>query len=200
MSHLVEWIGALRGGEYDQGRCHLGYEDSTGSNYCCHGVLAKIADLPEMTVMEGQTAEALGVFSNQGVDASYDHPCWDILLVSGSTTMIPDEEFIRVTGGFPPRLQTVLAQCNDSGMTFAEIADALELALVVEDGVTVAPSDDQIPEALGRIGHRLAQIVEDRGWDLFIDEEVDGYLVTITDLNEAVDYCIEWKINDEGEN
>lgn len=115
-----DWIAALRSGQYDQARnflCRLG-EDGKPTGFCCLGVASELAqvpsdDLPQVRLYGGsgsdqvlplEVREWLGVTeSSPSVNIPADHELWE---EHGDSA--------------------VLAELNDNGMTFAEIADLIE--------------------------------------------------------------------------
>lgn len=109
---LNKWLEALRSGNYEQGKARLW---TAGSNsYCCLGVLSKIQ----------------GRLTDNGFDGSN---CYTL---ADSNPRYPE---LRSNGGLPKEVYfktdlegtdehyTSLADLNDSGMSFKEIAELLEL-------------------------------------------------------------------------
>ena len=94
------WVEKLRSNEYEQGKNVLRTRDN---KYCCLGVLADVVEvvwwLPsgEDDVYRGSRYEVRG----------------------GCATSLPDSIL-------PDEVQGAYIKLNDSGRTFAEIADALE--------------------------------------------------------------------------
>lgn len=105
----AKWLAELRGGRYPQGRNYL--LDNEG-NYCCMGVLACVAGYgpEEIQCMEGLDeikCDLLGVW-----DRSESSMTFSPIVPKSHTT-----------------LQRKLAGMNDSGKSFAEIADWIEVNL-----------------------------------------------------------------------
>lgn len=95
----AEWVAALRSGKYEQGTDHLiGHDDAGGSTYCCLGVLCAIN--PEIAAQV----------------ASFDDLKHDQLLV--------DSEDAAVL--ISRDAQQMLAEYNDAGRSFNDIADIIE--------------------------------------------------------------------------
>lgn len=104
----AKWIAALRSGKYKQGFHYLRSENNGSAEYCCLGVLHEImggsfdrSGLPATGWLPPKTARAAGLPVPQ-------HPVFD---------------------WSPNNLQRVLADMNDVGKTFAEIADWIEKRL-----------------------------------------------------------------------
>jgi len=99
---LDKWLVALRSGQFQQGRARL---ESCGA-YCCLGVLQAVAD-GDVERHEDGTA---GLYPKNGWMAAHgiEHlrgVGWDVYL---------------------PSLRTCASNANDDGLSFAEIADAIE--------------------------------------------------------------------------
>jgi len=106
-----KWLSALRGGEYEQGRGRLRNSDN---HYCCLGVLADIA---------GKAWSPL---------AAPDADCYALAGVTLATSAdavgyLPDEYLDEF--GIAVYHQQELALMNDSGKSFALIADEIERVL-----------------------------------------------------------------------
>ncbi len=107
------WIAALRSGEYKQG---VNYLRDTDNNFCCLGVLCNLHAQahPEIAAQQTTHTHYMGV---NGIP--------------------PDEVFKWAGMGVEQAHRTVLingvkdslANHNDDGATFAEIADAIEAQL-----------------------------------------------------------------------
>lgn len=99
----AKWIEALRGGKYEQGQSFLRYE----GKFCCLGVLCDIVD-PD------------------GWDTNGSH--------IGGANSFPDRTVLRICNvsedsGEKEHPLWPLAYMNDSGKSFAEIADFIEANL-----------------------------------------------------------------------
>ena len=96
---LAKWLAALRSGEYTQCAGHL---EKDGA-HCCLGVLQAVT---------GDVVEDDGLPSFFWLDGK--------------------EVAFKTSGGYPDRapyldpLGTSAAEANDDGLTFAELADAIE--------------------------------------------------------------------------
>ena len=101
------WIEALRSGTYQQGQCLLrafgAAQDGSEDLYCCVGVAC---DLYDPTAWEKDLVVR----------------AWEYHGLGATVSNAGHEEFLELTGF--SRLS--LAQANDAGVTFEEIADALE--------------------------------------------------------------------------
>lgn len=101
----IEWLAALRSGEFEQGQGYL----RQGNKYCCLGVLC------ELTARKGLSSPA---FPAEGIVAD------GVYQYNGDTGM-PSQAHDRVTG-LDLGNQSKLAWMNDEGKSFAEIADWIE--------------------------------------------------------------------------
>lgn len=103
---LNGWLYALRSGIYDQGKYRL--HCPIGDRYCCLGILSKIQGRLENDADAGT--------SNFTLDAS--NP------VHSLATHLPDDVYVIIQGC--SAMLTTMADLNDEGLTFKEIADILE--------------------------------------------------------------------------
>lgn len=99
-----EWIDALESGIYEQGKDCL---VTNHNKYCCLGVLVKI---------QGRFGEFENKFNQYLLT---DNPCFPILKGGGC---IPANVFLN--GNFNRTLN--LAEANDEGLTFKEIATIIK--------------------------------------------------------------------------
>ena len=105
-----QWIEALKSGEYKQGQGYLRTKDD---EFCCIGVFCKLADV-EMTLDDGKQYYWVTVDDGDG---------W-----SRNSRTMPHEYFLEkeahlIYNGVYQYGE--LAQLNDSGRTFEQIADLL---------------------------------------------------------------------------
>jgi hypothetical protein len=109
LPYFNEWIAALESDEYKQGYHKL--FDTANKSYCCLGVLSKV---------QGRLTED-GCDSNNVLKAILDvtNPCYGMLDGSGSFP-----EGVSIKYGWS-HLRN-LTRCNDSGMTFKEIANIIK--------------------------------------------------------------------------
>ena len=111
------WLDALRGGEYEQGEGALrrGFADIDESFYCCLGVLC---DLYAKSV-ENSPAWTSGDGYGLRYGGRESYPPYFVLEWAG----LDDEEgfFVKGYGGM-----SSLAEMNDHGRTFEEIANVIE--------------------------------------------------------------------------
>ena len=114
----LDWIAALRSGDYTQGfkRLKICNSDKAYSQHCCLGVFAEISD-----DYEWSTAETMFVFKSNE----------ELKLFSG----ILDETSIQVN------VQNFLTKLNDIGYTFEQIADILEKIFINRKKNVIMNSD-----------------------------------------------------------
>lgn len=93
-----EWVKALRSGEYSQCKNYL----KAGDYYCCLGVLCELQGFNGLVnkVLTGVEADSVGLAGNSG-------------------------ELPRLVK-YKENYYWTLAQLNDAGMSFEEIADVIE--------------------------------------------------------------------------
>lgn len=119
---LRKWVAALRSGEYTQGLGHL--HNATDNTHCCLGVLSDLA------VKAGILPPPIPYrISDRVTLSSYK---------GGYTEMPPPEvyEWVRRTnhsGTDEPVTFAKLANMNDQGRSYAEIADAIEAAWIEKE-------------------------------------------------------------------
>lgn len=101
------WLDALRGGDFQQGNEVLAKKRGNTLYYCCLGVLCEIKQVPK--VDNGSTSSIRYGTSMDESSASY----------------LPD----YMENVLPPNYQRALAQMNDAGFTFEEIAQVIEVCL-----------------------------------------------------------------------
>lgn len=89
-----KWIAALLSGEYEQGKNALQFKEK----FCCLGVYAEVLGLPKRKLPDGHVVYKIG-------------EC------DGISTIPPDG-----MGGLSYEECNILADKNDDGMTFSEIA------------------------------------------------------------------------------
>lgn len=110
-SELKAWTDALRSGKYIQGQEKLkGIHFNGEASYCCLGVLCEIQELPQTQL--NSTVSFCG--------ASTYLP--DILTLKVGS----DEGSFEKLGMPPLNGFNSVAQANDEGVSFAEIADHLD--------------------------------------------------------------------------
>jgi len=110
-----EWIAALRGGNYEQGNKYL----CRYQHYCCLGVLCEIQGRPK-------SGNALKYFDGSDQFLKPQNPLYNAL---GSGGTFPQGV---VVGYFMPRY--TLAECNDNGLNFGQIADIIEAVWAEPEG------------------------------------------------------------------
>jgi len=119
------WIDALRSGEFNQCTGALGKLDpeSGDINYCCLGVLARLAGAGHrFTPLEGD-----GILVFDFGDGSEDSGIIPLSVRNTIVSDLPLGQLIMESG--PHRedeLMRTLSSWNDRGATFNEIADYLE--------------------------------------------------------------------------
>ena len=123
----TKWLEALRSGDYRQGRNVLKQQHGPKDTpqFCCLGVLCDLA------IEDGLTVEVDEVFFNEKSNTYYND-CYELL-----------PEAVADWAGLPsvnPEVNiydhevdaadlTTIADLNDEGSTFAEIADVIEKEL-----------------------------------------------------------------------
>jgi hypothetical protein len=116
------WVKALRSGKYQQGQSYLctdnGWEGQYGDpRYCCLGVSAEIEGLPaKFHLSNGDEGQWF-----------FDYPG------DGTQDAMPDNQWFNKTYGFEANSSSYrngiagkLADMNDEGRSFDEIADFIE--------------------------------------------------------------------------
>lgn len=110
-----QWTGALRSGDYNQGTGHL----REGDGYCCLGVLCDLAVkagvIPEPSVSDS------GVYTYCDAQRSRYYLPHAVRLWA---ELDSDNPTVRVQGG-----NMYLAELNDDGVPFDEIADHIDANL-----------------------------------------------------------------------
>jgi len=111
------WVRALRSGEYKQGNEYL----HSGDAYCCLGVLCELAvdaGVTKPVTNHGLTVSYYGVDENE----SAVHLPPEVMKWAGLSYNTGDAVTIN-------KYRRVLAGHNDAGISFEEIADAIEAQL-----------------------------------------------------------------------
>lgn len=119
----AQWVAALRGGEYEQGRDRLVSIKADGSKaYCCLGVLCDLAVEAgvQVTVAEREWRHSDGVVAAIEYDDQRFSPPSAVLMWAGVGS--PIEGFLVPWGDD----RTDVANLNDDGQSFATIADLIE--------------------------------------------------------------------------
>ena len=115
-----QWVAALRSGEYRQGKYMLHNVDE--NTYCCLGVLCDLA------VKAGLQVDKSAGKHNEYTVIAYDGNQYSLpaLVIewAGLETDIP-ETAVEDEGGEPMNV----AQLNDRGWSFVQIADVIEREL-----------------------------------------------------------------------
>lgn len=129
---FLDWIAALRSGQYRQGRENL----SVNGRDCCLGVLAKIARLrskpskydPTLLVFfwGGDTTPHAG-FLPDGFAATLGLTAGGVLSAAGLAASA--HAFPQISH---PSMRRSLSVANDNGATFPQIADFLYNAVVMD--------------------------------------------------------------------
>lgn len=115
-----KWIAALRSGEYKQGQNQL----KKGDFFCCLGVLTDLyAKEKGLTWIPNWRKDSKEVYGDAAVP-SFHVVAWAGLKEGNPTVVVP--ESIRGKTGFHCES---LAQMNDRGCTFEQIADTIEQQL-----------------------------------------------------------------------
>lgn len=101
----MKWVEALRSGKYEQGKSYLRFDDYHSVKYCCLGVLGAISGMSEEDLDDADNLEGFEI--KCGIATAYGH-------LSDSRTYFNHEEYSSLSGA------------NDSGVSFAIIADWIE--------------------------------------------------------------------------
>jgi hypothetical protein len=101
-----KWVDALRSGDYQQGQCGL----RTNSGFCCLGVLCDLYG------------------KENNVEWKPSRYYNNVYMFQDSPTCLPLSvvEWAGVENDNPEICETSLAELNDAGTTFNEIADLIE--------------------------------------------------------------------------
>ncbi len=118
------WVAALRSGTYKQGSGMLTHKDCD----CCLGVLCKLQGRPSAPYASDDHTGIEDSVSYDGDntclgDANPLQPFLD------DTGMLPSEVSVRMPDTEEERgfsIYYTLTECNDNGLTFAQIADIIE--------------------------------------------------------------------------
>lgn len=150
LKHRKMWLAALRDGTREQTH---GVLRRRGGGYCCLGVACEVAKLPSTEIPYGVDADVL-VFQYGKDTGSYGSTSYELLPPQGQdwlglSSQNPQVNFPHgndETGegfwfqGHEVSGPTELAELNDVGWTFEQIADAIE-----EFGFTA--DDDELQQA-----------------------------------------------------
>ena len=116
------WVAKLRSGDCLQGRSGLKYDCNGETRYCCLGVLTELY------------AQEHGIkFTVNGNKLKYDQGeeliCEAVRVWAGLESHDPEVSFIPLRGSISTNNVRELSIINDSGSSFAEIADMIEASL-----------------------------------------------------------------------
>lgn len=118
------WVTALRSEEYEQGRNYLHQSREGKSQYCCLGVLTDLAKKNgvALSVMEPfpEATDRTVIYD----DGASTYAAFTPKAVVDWAGLDSDDPEVMVDG-----VSTSLAVLNDTGSTFAEIADLIEREL-----------------------------------------------------------------------
>ena len=129
------WLTALRSGEYEQGHEYLARLDRGEEKpaFCCLGVLCAAEGFQHTIVGDGDEPQYMRYFDftfpitnavendiDEELKNDYTSEYWD-KKVTG-TDYLP----VRLFDGLDYNVQRELAEMNDNGKTFAQIADWIE--------------------------------------------------------------------------
>lgn len=119
----AQWVAALRSGDYEQGAGNLCVVDSEGEHpeYCCLGVLEHLRELSGAPVKVA--TDAFGVVSFDGEEQTLSRVTIEWSGIRDENPVVDyNDGYVTVEGG-------TLADLNDGGMSFEEIADLIEAQL-----------------------------------------------------------------------
>ena len=115
VEHRKMWVGALRSGEYKQGRNNLCWKTGDTYEYCCLGVACEISGLGEFVLSSGLTSGYLGFIMDE------EQP---------QNATLPDavQEWLGLhdSCGFYGGGKGSLIELNDAGVPFTSIANIIE--------------------------------------------------------------------------
>ncbi len=109
----TKWTRALRSGGYKQGVGRLCFSTSKGKKFCCLGVLADIQGAEWKVTASAFNPVRLPLIDKIPVSANIDTPAF----------LSPE---FRKEVGLSKRAESRLAELNDNGKTFKEIAKWIE--------------------------------------------------------------------------
>ena len=125
-SDVKKWVKALRSGEYKQARRDLCKEDDSGEcSYCCLGVACDIFVEGDWIQRKGWIEWSIDPYEEFALPSYSDREGWGFT----DTTSFPSLKMLRKMGlgvGYAQRL----ADLNDKGLSFMEIADKIEKDLL----------------------------------------------------------------------
>lgn len=111
------WIAKLESGDYDQTTGHL----NVGSGYCCLGVLCEIAVEDGIVIKQATDDDTPALYTAKIDTSDYNEDIVPIAVMKWaglpSTNPDIDDEELDVNNN--------LAELNDNGMTFSEIANLI---------------------------------------------------------------------------
>ena len=120
-----QWVAALRSGRYSQGDGALSKEDDFGRTFCCLGVLCDLS-----------RASGVGEWFDRDVLGLFSFECNNQKSHALDVPPEPVQQWAGLSGGNPEvpgtgdtdagRSPLSLAELNDGGRSFAEIADLIE--------------------------------------------------------------------------
>lgn len=126
-----QWTAALRSGEYGQAKEVLRVQD----NYCCLGVLcdlhAKVTNPPENDgwVQKLSNTYTYGLESEETVLPT-EVQTWSKLMTGNPSFQASDKPYNELYAGDIGKFQRneilSLAELNDEGLTFSQIADVID--------------------------------------------------------------------------
>lgn len=103
----AKWIEALRSGKYEQGKSQL---RTLNDKYCCLGILCTLRT-------DGEWKQ----WCEPDEDGLAEIGCWEF---KGNSEWLDGSYLLEI--GMTSEEESALADMNDSGKTFAEIADYIE--------------------------------------------------------------------------
>lgn len=111
-----QWVTALRSGEYRQGKRYL----HQSNEYCCLGVLCDLAVKAGVLTPERRTTAPIISYEEETSTLPESVSRWAGLTVPGGRAVV-DNPSVDFAGG-----RISLAELNDEGHSFREIADVIE--------------------------------------------------------------------------
>lgn len=151
--NVKQWTDALRSGEHKQGQGYL--HNSLG--YCCMGVLCEKQGRPFQVIRQSYqlSGEMVDVWEFDGDKAYLNHknPALKVISRAGR---LPHEFFLEWVNG--SRQIHNLADANDTGLAFADIATVIELIWTNEQQPN-QPSTTTTDDGTGSNGPRSIEIM-----------------------------------------
>lgn len=106
------WVAALRSGRYHQGPGRLRVTRNGRDEFCCLGVLCDLGKHRDIRWKRSAVFDGEWFYSGSSS------------ILSAGLSYLPD--VVRDAAGLDGKIEDALVQANDEGVTFCQIADAIE--------------------------------------------------------------------------